>query len=266
MILKPRIRFPLFRMLLLLGAALFTWNACSPRVEPVPESDERAFRRGKSLLREGRRDEALAAFMAVIDSRQDAAESHLEAGLLFLNHLKDPIPAIYHFQRYLGLKPGAEESDLVRELVTTAKKEFARSLPGEPFAPQVERHDLLRRLEELQKENLELRQQLVNLNARLQNSEAALHEARGVALQQRREPAPGQIAPIVIESGRAGATGAADSRTQARSYTVQAGDTLSRISQQMYGTSGRWAEIFEANRDQLPSPNALRPGQVLRIP
>ncbi len=49
-------------------------------------------------------------------------------------------------------------------------------------------------------------------------------------------------------------------------YTVQPGDTLSRISQQFYGVSTLWRLIFEANQDVLSSPSVIRPGQVLRIP
>lgn len=49
-------------------------------------------------------------------------------------------------------------------------------------------------------------------------------------------------------------------------YTVQPGDTLSRISQQFYGTGSLWRLIYEANQDVLTNPSLIRPGQVLRIP
>jgi nucleoid-associated protein YgaU len=77
------------------------------------------------------------------------------------------------------------------------------------------------------------------------------------------------VAPIIIAGGGGGSRESGDGNEDAEvpaRYTVKTGDTLSRISREVYGTSGRWAEIFEANRDQLPSPNALRPGQVLEIP
>jgi nucleoid-associated protein YgaU len=51
-----------------------------------------------------------------------------------------------------------------------------------------------------------------------------------------------------------------------RTYTVQAGDTLSKISQQFYGNSTNYMQIFEANRDQLKNPDQIRPGQTLKIP
>lgn len=49
-------------------------------------------------------------------------------------------------------------------------------------------------------------------------------------------------------------------------YIVQRGDTLSKISQKCYGTSQRWKEIFEANRDKIPNVNSLKVGSKLVIP
>lgn len=53
---------------------------------------------------------------------------------------------------------------------------------------------------------------------------------------------------------------------RAQSYTVQAGDTLSKISKQFYGNANAYMKIFEANTDQLKDPNVIKVGQVLKIP
>ena len=50
------------------------------------------------------------------------------------------------------------------------------------------------------------------------------------------------------------------------SYTVQKGDSLSKIAQQQYGDGQKWKTIFEANRDQITNPDLIHPGQVLKIP
>ena len=52
----------------------------------------------------------------------------------------------------------------------------------------------------------------------------------------------------------------------AKTYTVQAGDTLSKIAKQYYGNAGSYMKIFEANKDKLSDPNKIQVGQVLRIP
>ncbi|CAN5151486.1 hypothetical protein BH20ACI1_BH20ACI1_11170 [soil metagenome] len=46
-------------------------------------------------------------------------------------------------------------------------------------------------------------------------------------------------------------------------YTVQSGDTLSKIGSH-HGVS--WQKIFEANRDKLDDPDKIQPGQELTIP
>lgn len=49
-------------------------------------------------------------------------------------------------------------------------------------------------------------------------------------------------------------------------HVVRDGDTLSELAGQYLGTSTRYLEIYEANRDMLRSPNDLRVGMKIRIP
>lgn len=49
-------------------------------------------------------------------------------------------------------------------------------------------------------------------------------------------------------------------------YTVQGGDTLSKIALAQYGDAMKYPAIFEANRPMLENPDLIYPGQVLRIP
>ena len=49
-------------------------------------------------------------------------------------------------------------------------------------------------------------------------------------------------------------------------YTVKAGDTLSKIAKQLLGDANAYPAIFDANRDQLSDPDKIKPGQVLKIP
>ena len=53
---------------------------------------------------------------------------------------------------------------------------------------------------------------------------------------------------------------------EAAFYTVQAGDSLSKIAKRHYGDANKYPMIFEANRPMLTDPNKIYPGQVLRIP
>lgn len=49
-------------------------------------------------------------------------------------------------------------------------------------------------------------------------------------------------------------------------YTVQAGDSLSTISQQQLGTARRWREIHDMNRDVIRDPDNVIVGTVLKMP
>ena len=49
-------------------------------------------------------------------------------------------------------------------------------------------------------------------------------------------------------------------------YTVQPGDSLSKIAKEHYGDAMKYPVIFEANQPMLSDPDKIYPGQVLRIP
>lgn len=53
---------------------------------------------------------------------------------------------------------------------------------------------------------------------------------------------------------------------EARYYTVKSGDSLSKISREMYGDANQYQAIFEANQPMLSDPDKIYPGQKLRIP
>ena len=57
-----------------------------------------------------------------------------------------------------------------------------------------------------------------------------------------------------------------EAKAEARTYTVQAGDTLGKIAIKFYEDGSRWTEIYEANKAQIADPNAIEVGQKLVIP
>ena len=71
------------------------------------------------------------------------------------------------------------------------------------------------------------------------------------------------VGDIKIAPQAGNAAGAAGQHT---SYTVKAGDTLSKIAKDHLGNASSYMAIFEANRDQLSDPDEIKPGQVLKIP
>ncbi|WP_158279736.1 Cell division protein CpoB [Coraliomargarita sinensis] len=229
----------------------------------MSETDEKQYQLAQDFKNQGRTEEALSAFLRVIDARRDAPESHLEAGYIYLRTMKDPIRAIYHFERYLQFKPQSPQASQVRQLIETAQKEFARQLPAQPYEGDLERIDLMELVKTLKQENDSLKRDLVAAEKRVSQLENVLGQARRV-------PRPQTEAPAVVRREQPvrtdGGTATPDPEDVPRTYTVQSGDTLSTISRRFYGTPSRWIDIFQANRDRLSSENALRVGQEIRIP
>ena len=73
------------------------------------------------------------------------------------------------------------------------------------------------------------------------------------------------VADIQVTGGPGGGTATATA-TAAKTYTVKAGDTLSKIAKEHLGNAGAYMKIFDLNKDQLSDPDKIKPGQVLRLP
>ena len=279
-----RLKPAAIRLLLLVLFAGAVFTACEPRDSAsfTSEVDEPHYRRGTQLLKAGRTQEALAAFLKVIEKRGgDAPESHLEVGLLYLQNIKDPIAAIYHFRKFLELRPNSPQADLVRQRIETATKEFARTLPAQPLEGQLQRVELMELVDKLQKENTQLKDEIARLRGLPVSSTSSSSGSvfNGIASSGTdAEPAPLPATPVTpLGPPRTTAPAqtpptrqttqqqASDSST-VRIHVVKQGDTLYRISIQYYGTGSRWREIYAANKDVMNSETDLRIGTRLKIP
>ncbi|SDS11872.1 LysM peptidoglycan-binding domain-containing protein [Opitutus sp. GAS368] len=279
----------------LLGLAALWLAGCSDsdRVRTATEIDEPGYREGQALLKSGRRQEALSAFLKVVDLRgDDAPESHLEIGLLYAQHINDPLSAIYHFRKYLALRPNSPQAPLVRQRIDAATREFARTLPAQPLENQLQRVDLVATLDKLKQENEALKQELADVKAG--RNAVAASDFDGPAAPAKagpaappslsfnvetiptvrtrpvappatvRPPAPTPARPTV--AAQTPVPTASKPTAAGRTHTVQKGDTLSKISQQYYGNRTRVKDLYAANRGVMKSETDLKIGVVLKIP
>ena len=262
------------------------------------ETDDAYYRQGQQLSKQGRNQEALNAYLKVIAKRDETApESHLEAGLILLRHVKDPIAAIYHFRKYLELQPNSRQAVYVRGLIDTAKREFARTLPAAPLESQAERLETQDQIDRLLRENDQLKAELAALHAGV--AAAPPIRTRGTLdpagapggpmislTPPAAEPPPvttddspityapveepaAEPPPAVQRPSTPGTTRAVPTKPTApsgRRHTVVKGDTLFSLAQKYYGNRSKWRAILEANRDVLPSQDSLRLGMDLKIP
>ena len=280
---RLRCLLPLFA-----AACLAALTGCTDdaRQSYATETDEPYYRQADQMKRANRQQEALSAYLKVIEKRgDDAPESHLEAGLIYLYHIRDPIAAIYHFRKYLALRPNSAQAPLVRQRIDAAIRDFARTLPAQPVESQLQRVDLIAAMDKLKLENDLLKQQIADLQA---GRETAALDAAGVGAASStaagndlsisveiptvrtrpapRTPPPQQPAVNNPPASRSGAPTSAQKAPGVRRHTVRAGDTLSKLSQDYYGNRSRWRDIYQANRNSMRSESDLKIGMELIIP
>jgi nucleoid-associated protein YgaU len=51
-----------------------------------------------------------------------------------------------------------------------------------------------------------------------------------------------------------------------REYTIERGDSLSKIAKKFYGNAGDWKKIYEANKSSIKDPDLIYPGNKIIIP
>jgi LysM repeat protein len=236
-----------FVFMVLLLAGCEDGSRADSRTLDVEDED---FRQGQNFYKSGEVRKALECYLKVIDKRKGAAESNLEAGRMYLE-LQDPLPAIYHFNQYIRMKPTSEQSNLVRQLIKTAEKQFMQQLPGRPMEPDaLGGSDLNAKLRNLQLENEKLKRELADYN----------RTQKGLVLPPKTTSEKSAEKPATTEDGKP---------QRFRQYTIVKGDTLSGIARKVYGDASptRISAIYNANRDKMTSVNSLpKIGTVILLP
>lgn len=231
------------KSILCIGAGVaLVWLAvgCGEGVAWQDSRDERdpLFQQAREKKNAQDNDGAIKLYNEALDNKPRLARAHLEVGLLYAKR-EDFVRAIYHYQRYLELRPAAEKRDLVTSLIREAQLCYAASLPNRPPGA-------IEEIALLKKEIASLRAQRLNSNVQPKIVSAVA----GFANVPRALPSPQPIA----------------AQPAVRTHIVQRGETLAAIAAQEYKNRSNWRKIFDANRDSLATPESIRAGQTLVIP
>lgn len=203
--------------------------------------------RALKLVQAGDPGAALKLFEKALKRDPDLARVHLEIGILFHEVEKNYVGAIYHYRKYLELRPESQKREMIENRMRIARQMLAAGVVGTENVTAL-------RVEELERANFDLR-------AKIRNLDAQLVEARRVSMaEMSHRQASNAVAAAEDED--------VDSDTEGgiRHYTVQRGDSLSSIALKIYRDVNKWDQIYEANRKELESSNDLKAGQVLIIP
>ncbi|MGD9872971.1 MAG: LysM peptidoglycan-binding domain-containing protein [Kiritimatiellia bacterium] len=287
-------------ILLFVCASLAGAAGCSRNAASIDEQEERhpLMQRALNHKRMQDIDKAIELFEKIIGENPDMARAHLELGLLYDSVKEDYMRALYHYQRYLELRPNTEKREMIENIMKMARLSFAATLPHSAS-------DTLDEIAALKRENAMLNTRINELTQALnlaekkaaeavQREEAALlarvPDAPGPVAHERPpdvkpdrppvvkpdlppKPAPVKAAPSVTPRAPAKASPVVIARPEplpakpaVETYRVLRGDTLSSIASKVYQDPAMWTKIFDANRDKLDRPEGIRVGQVLVIP
>jgi LysM repeat protein len=214
---------------------------------------------------------AIESFEKALETNPKSASAHFELGLLYEQREPNPARAIFHFERFLELRPASDRADIVKQRIGGCKQELAKTVTIVP-GPTQQQRDLERyklEVERLTVENAQLRQRFeAAAVARAQPTPAP--QVQAPPQPRAAQPAP---APPVTRASTTTTTPAPRTTTTtpgpritplppaSRAHVIKPGETPSAIAK-MYGV--RLEKLMAAN----PSldPRKLRPGQTLTIP
>ena len=265
----------LLRVALVAMAGIICGCERSVSITDAEAGHEANYQRAKAFCEQHDFQAAAELYKRALVVNPEFADAHLELGLLCDDKLGDPISAIYHYRRYLELRPDTEKKQLVSDFIERAKLSLAAKLPQSPI---VDPSDLTRLQNEkaaLLQENAQLRTQI----AELEKAAGAVKSAAvGPPLTMDYAVTPVSAPVMTVRPDVAPATimAAAPMPTpvetvvgnppHTRAHVVQKGDTLYSLALRYYGTRSAWEKIYQANRTGLASRDQLKVGQQLVIP
>ncbi len=250
-----------FRLLLLSGV-VWALSGCVPTAPNQSEEElEYHFLAGKSRIKTLDFKGAVESFERALEVNPQNASAHFELGWLYDQKESDPAAAIYHYNRYLRLKPRASNSEMVRSRVVACKQELAGSVSLSPVTLTLQRD-----LQQLADQNRQLKEQLLSWQAYAQRLQTLTN--RPPAPEPGR-PAPSEPSPQTRlspppSSGQTGANlvlSAPTSPDRPRTHTVRSGENPTTIARN-YGI--KVDALLQAN--PRLNANRLSVGQTLVIP
>ena len=254
---------------LLSGALLLVLTAgCIPtRDSSQDEQRDPHFLQGMELLKEADPKGAAAAFEKALTTNPQSASAHFQLGLLFQESLNEPATAIYHYDRFLKLRPKSDRGDIVRQRSNNCKMELAKLFLIAPSTPSVQKEldKLKAEVERLGLENHQLRRQVELLSSQSPNRNPPAPVSAPAPQSAPTAPRMPLTASVAPASPATPPTPAPTPKTTkapaARSHVVKSGDTPATIARQH---NVKVEALLAANPGL--DPKRLKIGQTLTIP
>ena len=156
---------------------LIIMNGCAKTVQELDtiESRDSLIRRAQAKAREGNKAAALRWLNMAVEKKPRLAKAPLEMAVLYDDYKNDYVRAIYHYQRYLELRPQTEKSEMIEGRIRRARMAFAESISDKISG-------IDKKFYELKKENMRLKNALrrvrMNLAKKISDSSRSAFSER----------------------------------------------------------------------------------------
>ncbi len=143
------------------------------RVGRLDERDRnsRIVSRAYEMANQGDYDSAITLFTKALETYPRLSRPHLDLALLLHDRRHDYVRAIYHYNRYLELRPGTEKASMIKDRIRQAERAFGAIYTADGTAsPKV--------VLELEAANADLRRRNTSLEAQIDNLEQEIEVAR----------------------------------------------------------------------------------------
>jgi len=245
----------LFRLCLAVIGSLALWGCGSSTITGTNEEKEPQFLIGRTRVNAMDFQGAIEAFEQALETNPRSAAAHFELGWLYAEKEAAPATAIYHYEKFLKLRPGAENAETIRLHIFRLKQELAKGVLPIPPSTEVQRQ-----LEQLAEENRQLRDQVTRLQAapsQVSTNNRTVVPTLAAANRPRDNSGT---------TGRPVASTASAFRTEravvsGRTHRVQAGETPAAIARRY---NVKVDALLVANPGL--NPKRMRVGQSLSIP
>ncbi len=251
-------------------------------------------------------DSAIALFKKTVEAYPSLARPHLDVALLLQDYKHDYMRAIYHYNRYLEMRPASEKADMIGARIKQAERAFVTRHMSKEKTFGLSQPELVDSNRLLEKKNTSLKKKIKALEAELagvneiirqQYRESVVGEDDDVksdkiselpqlSLPETSEESPDPPVVRVLEKEPMKPVAVATDvivpplntlppvkpikvsvkKPEILTYTVKPGDTLSRIAYEVYGDATQWRKIQKANQDMLGTGVNVKAGQVLDVP
>src|SRR5437879_1320974 len=148
----------------LLPALALALCGCLPSGQSqLDEEKEPHFLAGKSRVNAMDYQGGLECFEKALEANPRSGLAHFEAAVLCENHKHNYAAAIYHFERYLELRPNDRYADVVNQHIMACKQELAKTVYLGPVTQSLQRE-----FENLTQQNKTLREEVERWKAKAQ--------------------------------------------------------------------------------------------------